>query len=235
MILVDTSVWIDHPRSGDAGLKEHLQAGRLLGEPALGNLRGRQVLLTALQDLPQANTATDPEVMRFIASHQLYGLGMGPPASAAVNRNASASRVERPLAGEPLHRLVALGDDLLAPRCRPGLERRQRRDHRRVPRPGLRQVAGFRRRIGLARSGRERGDSLRTFNVLAIQAQAPAAALPPLAWRRADRFAWPRADRLAWSRADRLDHGQRTTSSRGPPGRQRRLPTTATTSRRRSS
>lgn len=83
MILVDTSVWIDHLRSDDAGLREHLQAGRVLshpfviGELALGNLRGRQVILVALQDLPQANTATDPEVMRFIASHQLYGLGIG--------------------------------------------------------------------------------------------------------------------------------------------------------------
>jgi predicted nucleic acid-binding protein len=83
VILVDTSVWIDHLRSDDAGLKEHLQAGRVLshpfviGELALGNLLGRQVILVALQDLPQANTATDAEVMRFIASHQLYGLGIG--------------------------------------------------------------------------------------------------------------------------------------------------------------
>lgn len=83
MILVDTSVWIDHLRHGDAGLTELLNAGQVLahrfvtGELALGSLQNRDMVLGALQDLPQAGVATDEEVMRFIARHALFGIGIG--------------------------------------------------------------------------------------------------------------------------------------------------------------
>lgn len=83
MILVDTSVWIDHLRQGDPGLERLLNAGRVLahpfvlGELALGSLRNRKAVLEALQDLPQACTATDAEVMNFIDREELYGLGIG--------------------------------------------------------------------------------------------------------------------------------------------------------------
>jgi len=83
VILVDTSVWIDHLRSGDAVLAGLLESGRVLAHPfvtgalALGGLRQRDVILGALQDLPQANVATHEEVFRFIAENALYGLGIG--------------------------------------------------------------------------------------------------------------------------------------------------------------
>lgn len=83
MILVDTSVWIDHFRQGDRELERLLNAGRVLahpfviGELALGSLRNRKVVLGALQDLPQACTATDAEVMNYIDREELYGLGIG--------------------------------------------------------------------------------------------------------------------------------------------------------------
>lgn len=83
MILVDTSVWIDHLRRGDPELARLLDAGRVLahpfviGELALGSLRNRKTVLGALQDLPQACTATDAEVMNFIDRDELYGLGIG--------------------------------------------------------------------------------------------------------------------------------------------------------------
>lgn len=83
MILVDTSVWIDHLRSGNAVLAGLLEAGRVLvhpfvtGELALGNLRQRDVVLGALRGMPQANVATDDEVFRFIDESALYGLGIG--------------------------------------------------------------------------------------------------------------------------------------------------------------
>jgi predicted nucleic acid-binding protein len=83
MILVDTSVWIDHLRSGDALLAALLDRGQVLahpfviGELALGSLRQRDVVLEALQDLPQATVATDAEVRHFIAGHALFGLGIG--------------------------------------------------------------------------------------------------------------------------------------------------------------
>lgn len=83
MILVDTSVWIDHLRDGDAGLTGLLNAGQVLGhrfvtgELALGNLHNRDMVLGALQDLPQAGIATDEEVMCFIAQNALSGIGIG--------------------------------------------------------------------------------------------------------------------------------------------------------------
>lgn len=83
MILVDTSTWIDHWRKSDERLSRLLEAGQVLvhpfvvGELGLGNLRHRQQVLTALQDLPQATMATDAEVMRFIDLAALAGSGIG--------------------------------------------------------------------------------------------------------------------------------------------------------------
>ena len=83
MILVDTSVWIDHLRAGDDALANFLNTGRVLahpfvtGELALGNLRQRDLVLDALSDLPQARIATDKEVLHFIEQHTLFGLGIG--------------------------------------------------------------------------------------------------------------------------------------------------------------
>lgn len=47
------------------------------GELALGRLQQRDIVLGALQDLPQSSVATDVEVMRFIAQHALFGIGIG--------------------------------------------------------------------------------------------------------------------------------------------------------------
>lgn len=83
MILVDTSVWVDHLRKGDARLKALLGAGQVLvhsfviGELALGNLRQREAILQSLQDLPQAVPAGDGEVLGFIERNALFGLGIG--------------------------------------------------------------------------------------------------------------------------------------------------------------
>lgn len=83
MILVDTSIWIDHLRRTDEHLSGLLGTGQVLthphvvGELALGNLNNRVVVLGALNNLPHVPVATDGEMLRFIASHQLYGLGIG--------------------------------------------------------------------------------------------------------------------------------------------------------------
>jgi predicted nucleic acid-binding protein len=83
MILTDTSVWIDHFRSGDPTLARLLMAGRVLahpfvmGELALGTLRQRAVVVGALQDLPQATVASDNEVLHLIDVESLFGLGVG--------------------------------------------------------------------------------------------------------------------------------------------------------------
>jgi predicted nucleic acid-binding protein len=83
LILVDTSVWIDHLRDGDAILAEMLERGRVLGHPfvvgelATGSMRQRAVILHALRRLPQAVVARDPEVLDFIERETLFGTGLG--------------------------------------------------------------------------------------------------------------------------------------------------------------
>lgn len=83
MILVDTSIWIDHLRAGDATLQSLLEQGRVLahpfviGELALGSLRQRDIVLHSLQRLPKAEMARDQEVLQFIAAQDLHGLGIG--------------------------------------------------------------------------------------------------------------------------------------------------------------
>jgi predicted nucleic acid-binding protein len=83
VILVDTSVWVDHLRSGSRRLADLLDAGMVLvhpfviGEIALGTLRQRQIILDALADLPQSRVAADGEVLHFIEHQQLFGRGVG--------------------------------------------------------------------------------------------------------------------------------------------------------------
>ena len=83
MILVDTSVWIDHLRQGDAELADALQQGRVaihpfvVGELACGNLRARAEVLGLLQALPSLPVATAEEVLYFIDAHALMGRGIG--------------------------------------------------------------------------------------------------------------------------------------------------------------
>ncbi len=83
MVLVDTSVWIDHLRSGEPKLVQLLESNRVLGHPfirgelALGNLSKRQLILKALDNLPQAPVAFHDEMNGFIENHALFGLGIG--------------------------------------------------------------------------------------------------------------------------------------------------------------
>jgi len=83
VILVDTSVWINHLRLASAILSELLDDGEVLvhpfvlGELALGNLRRRDAFLSDLRDLPRAAVATDEEVISLIDRQTLFGRGIG--------------------------------------------------------------------------------------------------------------------------------------------------------------
>jgi len=83
VILVDTSIWVDHLRSGVPQLTAALKAGDVfihpwvIGELACGNLRDRSRLLQLLQSLPAARVATPAEVLILIEQHQLMGRGIG--------------------------------------------------------------------------------------------------------------------------------------------------------------
>ena len=83
MILVDTSVWVDHLRTGDDSLAALLNDSMVAthpfvrGELACANLHKRVEVLTLLGDLPQMVVATDNEVMHFIEHRELMGRGIG--------------------------------------------------------------------------------------------------------------------------------------------------------------
>ncbi|HEX9562888.1 MAG TPA: type II toxin-antitoxin system VapC family toxin [Gemmatimonadaceae bacterium] len=83
MILVDTSVWVDHLRRGNARLAGLLGDGVVvshpfvLGEIACGSLRQRGRILSLLAELPVAATATHSEVLAFIEARHLMGRGLG--------------------------------------------------------------------------------------------------------------------------------------------------------------
>lgn len=83
MVLVDTSVWIDHLRRGDPHLRRLLRAGQvaihsfIVGEIACGSLANRAELFTLLHALPQTKTASHEEIIRFIEEQALHGKGLG--------------------------------------------------------------------------------------------------------------------------------------------------------------
>ena len=83
MILVDTSVWVDHLRRGDDRLIALLESALVLihpfviGEIVCGSLADRKTMLDLLQDLPQVAVAETDEVMAFIESRRLWGKGIG--------------------------------------------------------------------------------------------------------------------------------------------------------------
>ena len=83
MIMVDTSVWVDHLRAGDAQLAALLERGAVVmhpfvvGEIACGSLSDRPSVLGLLRGLPSAVVAEGEEVLGFIEHRLLHGKGIG--------------------------------------------------------------------------------------------------------------------------------------------------------------
>lgn len=83
MVLVDTSVWVDHLRRGNPALAELLEDGQVvchpfvIGELACGNLRGRDEILRLLAALAAAPLAAHDEVLSFVQRERLHGRGLG--------------------------------------------------------------------------------------------------------------------------------------------------------------
>ena len=83
MVLVDTSVWVDHLRRGLPLLENLLGSGQvashpfIIGELACGGLIQRKKILGLLSVLPQVKTATHAEALRLVEMHALFNAGIG--------------------------------------------------------------------------------------------------------------------------------------------------------------
>jgi predicted nucleic acid-binding protein len=83
MTLVDTSVWIDHLKKGNAQLRSLLDADEVLahpfvvGELACGTLQARTAILAYLEELPAAVIADHRETLSLLENERLYGRGIG--------------------------------------------------------------------------------------------------------------------------------------------------------------
>lgn len=83
MILVDTSMLIDHLRKHSPTLAALLSDGEVavhpfvIGELACGNLKNREEILSLLGALPDLARVRDDEVLAFIETNQLHGKGLG--------------------------------------------------------------------------------------------------------------------------------------------------------------
>ncbi len=82
MILVDTSIWIDHLHRADPGLVRILEEGlvvthpMIVGELALGSLRDRRQVIGLLTALPHVNTSNHDECLHFVEANGLHGRGL---------------------------------------------------------------------------------------------------------------------------------------------------------------
>jgi len=83
LILADTSIWVDHLRSGNKEMRKHLDQGHIVIHPfiiaelALGSLKERSNTLALLDLLPQVRVAQLNEVRLMIEARRLHNLGIG--------------------------------------------------------------------------------------------------------------------------------------------------------------
>jgi predicted nucleic acid-binding protein len=83
LILADTSIWVDHFRSGNKELQKALNQGQIVVHPfiiaelALGSLKERTKTLALLDLLPQVRVAQLSELRVMIEARRLYSLGIG--------------------------------------------------------------------------------------------------------------------------------------------------------------
>ncbi len=83
MVLVDTSVWIDHFRNNNIKLTEILISEEvschpfIIGELACGNIKNRKEILSLFKALPALPKAGDGEILFFIEAHNISGKGLG--------------------------------------------------------------------------------------------------------------------------------------------------------------
>jgi predicted nucleic acid-binding protein len=83
VILVDSSIWIDHFRHGDSELTKIIGNDQLLchpfvvGELALGSLRDRDAVIAFLAAQREAVVATHAEAMTVIDRYSIFSMRIG--------------------------------------------------------------------------------------------------------------------------------------------------------------
>jgi predicted nucleic acid-binding protein len=83
MVLVDTSVWINHLHAKDSDLETLLLETEvvchpfIIGELACGGIKNRKTFLSLLSALPTSPVITQEEYLHFVESHRLMGKGIG--------------------------------------------------------------------------------------------------------------------------------------------------------------
>jgi predicted nucleic acid-binding protein len=83
IVLVDTSVWVDHFRNDNLDLRRMLDSGSVLchpfviGELSCGNLKNRRVILDLLEALPGALVGQHVEVLQLVGDRRLFGQELG--------------------------------------------------------------------------------------------------------------------------------------------------------------
>jgi predicted nucleic acid-binding protein len=83
VILVDTSVWVDHLYDGDPKMFALLEAKQVLahefvvGELAMGQLTDREAVMLSFESLSFAEAATHEEVLSRVERHRISGTGIG--------------------------------------------------------------------------------------------------------------------------------------------------------------
>lgn len=83
MILVDTSVWVDHLRKREVKLQDLLQNDEVVTHPfirlelALGSIANREKVLSDLALLPQVPIAGIDELFSLLELRKLYRRGIG--------------------------------------------------------------------------------------------------------------------------------------------------------------
>ena len=84
MILVDTSVWIDHLRATDSTLVNALARDDVACHPlviqelALGSIKNRDAVLASLDRLTQSPSLDHDELLTLVSAHALWGKGLSP-------------------------------------------------------------------------------------------------------------------------------------------------------------
>jgi predicted nucleic acid-binding protein len=83
MILIDTSIWVDHLRRGHDMLSRLLEQNLVqmhpfvIGELACGSILNRHEILQLLEILPRIGMAHHSEVLHLVEAEHLYGRGIG--------------------------------------------------------------------------------------------------------------------------------------------------------------